>query len=303
MSEKVTIPTPEEFLLEKGLYEKIELGEKLDYEIGCQIIELEFFNEAIRTYCPDCNQESSFRTDLLKTNEIYSQTKPHILQHGEFQLKNPSEVIKYMPEWNIKIYAFEDKTFTLEFYCTYNHKHRIFFTFNIKDHVIQKIGQFPSIADSMELELKEYKKVLEKELGSEKSQELSKAIGLYSHGIGIGSFVYLRRIFEAFIYQAKDEALSKSDLNEEDFNKARMSDKIELLKEYLPEVIVENKTIYSVLSKGIHELSEDECKKHFNVIRLGIELILDEKIAKRTAQEKKNKFTKELSSTHQEISS
>ncbi len=150
-------------------------------------------------------------------------------------------------------------------------------------------------------EVKIYKKILEKELGKDKFQEFTKAIGLYSHGVGIGSFVYLRRIFEVFIYQAKDEALSNNDIQEEDFINARMVDKIDLLKEYLPEVIVENKILYGFVSKGVHELSEKECKEYFSIIKDGIELILDEKIAKRKAQDKKDNFKKNSSKAHQEI--
>ena len=36
----IVIPTPEQFLLEKGLYEQIDL-ENLDYDVAQQIIELE----------------------------------------------------------------------------------------------------------------------------------------------------------------------------------------------------------------------------------------------------------------------
>lgn len=34
------------------------------------------------------------------------------------------------------------------------------------------------------------------------------------------------------------------------------------------------------MSKGIHELSEEECLEMFPIVRSGIELILDEKIEK-----------------------
>ena len=37
-------------------------------------------------------------------------------------------------------------------------------------------------------------------------REFTKAIGLAANGVGIGSFVYLRRIFENLVFQAFDEA-------------------------------------------------------------------------------------------------
>jgi len=36
--------------------------------------------------------------------------------------------------------------------------------------------------------------------------ELSTAIGLYSHGVGIGSLIYLRRVFEFLIDEAYNKA-------------------------------------------------------------------------------------------------
>ncbi|MGE7954793.1 hypothetical protein [Lysinibacillus xylanilyticus] len=57
-----------------------------------------------------------------------------------------------------------------------------------------------------------------------------------------------------------------------------MDDKIKLLQNKLPEVLIENRAVYGIMSKGIHELSEDECLALFPDVKLGIELILDEKL-------------------------
>jgi len=60
------------------------------------------------------------------------------------------------------------------------------------------------------------------------------------------------------------------------FLKSRMDDKIKLLSSTLPKVLVEHSGMYSILSKGIHELSEQECLRYFNTLRLGIGMLLDE---------------------------
>ena len=65
-----------------------------------------------------------------------------------------------------------------------------------------------------------------------------------------------------------------------------MDDKISLLKRNLPEFLVQNKSLYSILSKGIHELGESECMSAFPITKLGIELILDEKLEKLTRENK-----------------
>lgn len=298
---KITLPKPEEFFLEKGLYEPISFEKELNRDILRQILELEFFDGAIRTYCPACKQESIFRTDLIKRKNVTSFTNPHVYEHfrtGKISiLYTPEEVYGAIIHTDKSSYGFKNRTFTLEFYCTHEHSHRIFFTFNITNGVIQKIGQYPSVANSLEEEIKVYKK----ELGKEKGEEFSKAIGLFSHGVGIGAFVYLRRIFENFIYEAKDKALNDGVITNEEFNQRRMSEKIELLREYLPKVIVERKDYYSIVSKGIHELSEHECKEYFMTLKNGIELILDEKIAEKQAKKKRELFEQELSKITQKI--
>ena len=59
----------------------------------------------------------------------------------------------------------------------------------------------------------------------------------------------------------------------------RMEERIDALRDHLPDFLVENRKIYSILSKGIHELTEEDCAEAFSSIELGIKLILDEEIA------------------------
>ena len=77
-----------------------------------------------------------------------------------------------------------------------------------------------------------------------------------------------------------------------------MDGKIKSLKGYLPTFLVENHSIYGILSKGIHELSEEDCRNYFTILRESIELILDEKLE----QLQKDKKKKEISSALSKIS-
>jgi hypothetical protein len=172
--------------------------------------------------------------------------------------------------------------------CSRNFSHEIFFVFRVEDSTIQKIGQHPSIADLEEYSIKKYRNIL----GKERYRELSRAIGLVGHGVGTGAFVYLRRIFESLIEEAHSKAANNSNWDEEKYGKCRMSEKIELLRDFLPDFLVENHHIYSILSKGVHELSDEECLMYFDIVKTGIELILDEMIAdaeklKKAAEAKK----------------
>lgn len=142
------------------------------------------------------------------------------------------------------------------------------------NHSIMKVGQYPSVADMHIGQIMQYKSVLAKE----DLKELTRAIGLAANGVGIGSFVYMRRIFEKLINVEAEKALKAGEITKEGFARLRMDEKIEALKSYLPETLVEFKDMYGILSKGIHQLSEQECLAYFDVMRNGIELILEDKL-------------------------
>jgi hypothetical protein len=136
-----------------------------------------------------------------------------------------------------------------------------------------KIGQYPSKADTDFGELDDSYKKLSPEL----RKELGTAIGLFAHGVGIGSFVYLRRIFEKLVNEARAQAEGESAIDINEFNRARMPEKITMLKDYLPARLIGSAHIYGILSKGIHELSEEECKENFILVRQAIQFILRQK--------------------------
>jgi hypothetical protein len=162
---------------------------------------------------------------------------------------------------------------------------------------VQKVGQYPSVADLHSAKMKRYRKVL----SSEDYRELNRAVGLAAHGVGIGAFVYLRRIFECLIEEAHQIARHDSAWDEDLFLRSRMPEKIVLLASHLPSFLVENKSLYSLLSKGLHDLSEDECLQFFSVTQLGIELILEERIATKEKNEKIEQVTKDIALLTQKI--
>ena len=168
---------------------------------------------------------------------------------------------------------------------------------NVSKGTIVKVGQYPSVATIHIGQIKQYNK----QLGESVSKEFTRAIGLAANGVGIGSFVYLRRIFEKLILDAYNQA--KDSIDTDVFAKQRMDEKILTLRDHLPSFIVENCAIYKILSKGIHELSEDECLEHFDCLRKSIELILDEKIEqieKRKREEAVKKSINDIASKIQQ---
>lgn len=152
------------------------------------------------------------------------------------------------------------------------------FTFYIHydsaNKTFMKVGQYPSIADFHISQIKQYNRIL----SIEKLKEFTRAIGLAANGVGIGSFVYLRRIFEELIEEAHSIAKDKEGWDEDIYSQKRIVEKIELLKSHLPSFLYENRTLYGILSVGIHSLKEEDCLAYFDAVKVGIELILDEKL-------------------------
>lgn len=163
--------------------------------------------------------------------------------------------------------------------------------------IIQKVGQYPSIAHFHISKIKDYQKVLT----PEKIKEFTRAIGLASNGVGIGSFVYLRRIFEYLLENEHQKAKLTNNWNDELYQRSKVVEKIELLKNNLPAFLVENKTLYSILSVGIHSLEENECLEYFETVKIGIELILDEELDKYKKEQKIIEAKKKIGIVTQQI--
>jgi hypothetical protein len=228
-------------------------------------------------YCIDCGKESTF---ISKSATHYSNTKSDQIH----ELSAASSV-----NFIARCTRNQDH---------YSQDHYITIIFKVDDKKITKIGQYPSIADISIVDIKKYHSLL----GNEKYRELNRAAGLFSHGIGIGSFVYLRRIFEDLIEEAHLKANISSDWDELEYNKLRsMADKISTLESYLPNFLTANKGMYSILSKGIHELGEEECLEMFPIMKLSIELILDEKLQQKEREKKLSSASKAISSLVQKL--
>lgn len=169
--------------------------------------------------------------------------------------------------------------------------------FRLDEDCLQKIGQFPSLEDIGSASIAKYRKLLRQS----DFAELRRATGLYSHGIGIGSFVYLRRIFERLIKLHHDE-LKAAGTPVADFDRLRMDEKIAAMGAVLPPALVRNSKTYQILSKGLHELDEETCSAFFPVVKAAIIQILEQDLAKRHAKEAEAELEKQIANIASEIS-
>jgi hypothetical protein len=229
---------------------------------------------SIDMYCIECCMHSIFRRETVP----YSGKTKNIAGNS---VQNPDDGI-------YNIYA----------YCSRNEKHKATIILKKDGLSLIKIGQYPSLADILTPDLKKYAQII----GQERIKEWSRAIGLSAHGIGVGSFVYLRRILESLIEEAHILASQTENWDEQKYLKARQIEKMDLLDGYLPQYIIQNKNSYSILSKGVHELDEKTCIEYFPVLNSAIELIAEEKIAKLEIEKRKNDTQNALSQISKQIS-
>jgi len=275
----MTIPEKEKILLEIPLYEEIKfVNEDLD-----SIFDLLLFDGTVDSYCPTCDEISIFKGVQDQTN--YRR-----------MLAGPIGSVKRM-RGEFVISKFLGKIHQVNFICTRNKDHLMQFSFLVQDGSIIKVGQYPSIAETSQPKLKKYRNVL----SNEKYKELNRGVGLITHGVGIGAYVYLRRIFEHLIEEAHLKRQALEDWDENSYQNSRMDKKIELLKTELPKFLVLNKELYSILSLGIHELSEDNCLEYFPTVRLAVELILDEKFEEKIREDKIKLASKSISKLHGDL--
>ena len=278
------------FLQASGLYDSIAIEE----ENVSDLIELLKGKIKISAYCKECEQERVF---TMKPIKYYFKFGPEgneeincrslgdevSLLHDMFFSSKARTEKKATDEWKWIDWQIADATrlMNFEFVCSMDEKHHLDFTVLANDSSFMKIGQYPSIADMTFPELDDYKHVISKQ----DRRELGTAIGLFANGVGAGSYVYLRRILERLVYQAKKNAGDKIDNYA--FEKARVADRIKMLKGYVPDILIQNTTIYGILSKGIHELSEEDCLKHFPIVKECIFQILGmwENMRKKQADE------------------
>jgi hypothetical protein len=256
------MPPPAVFLLRTPLYKEYSIAKPQDVKA------LRHWGGKVGAFCPICESGS-----ILEGSNAYA---------GSFDL---SHYVK-------------DGYFDTTVSCNWGHDEQMWFRFKIKNMLIQKVGQWPSLADFALPEIARYRQLL----GKQRYGDFSRAIGLAAHGIGVGSFVYLRRVFEGLIADAQKVAAAAGPFDHDAFDRARMDEKILMLKPWLPAFLVEHRGIYRILSVGIHELSEDDCLLYFDVVRQGIEAILEEHIEAEAKAERVQQTSTAVTKLEEELS-
>lgn len=255
----------QEQIIQRPLYKKTDLTPKL----ARVIIEAICDSFNIECYCPSCSKEQVFLPYPLR---------PQIKANLDLALMDNSRVIVLKEFMN-------DRPLTINYFCAKNdnHKFSIILLVSEPDKII-KIGQFPSALDLTQFELKRFQKTLGIHL-----EELSKAMILYSFNYPQAAFMHLRRLIENFIIP---EAARKGNQKIKELKSKKISDQIKELK-WLPSVMRDNK-IYTILSKGIHQLDDEQCREYYPVIHKVIVIVLSKLIEEEDKEKQETELNKEL---------
>ena len=233
------------------------------------------------TYCHKCKKEFPFNIQralidnkLIDDEDVFINiTGAHYLDIGAI-IQGRIEIVKGTILGSNSV--FDSETFLndsiyyikYKFTCTNNpsHEYILLISIELKDgmFIVRKIGQNPSILTVKGFDFDKYRKFLEKidAYNDYKKADLSFVDHFYA-----GAYTYLRRIFEKLIKYYLGDAQLEDD---------HMDTKIDKVKEnFDPRINSYLKSLYGVLSKGIHELSEDESKNYYEYLKAIIDMQLE----------------------------
>lgn len=271
-------------LLELGLYKKIEIDPVIKDDLLAFLsmdTMIHQFNEPtiFDCFCPQCKKESTF-VDLYRTLKRTSINMDVTLDMSRQRYVYPPA----NPNLSERVYI-------KEYVCTRNNKHIHSFYFLFDGTHLTKVGQTLSLTQSFAAETKKYRKHF-----PDIQNELFSSMKLFSEGFGVAAILYLRRIFEKLINNASSEHCMNHPQDAELLRDARMVERITILKDRLPNFLVQNKSMYAILSTAVHELEEDLCLGAYPFIKDSILMILDQETERISLQKKEQTLAKDLQS-------
>ncbi len=252
------------------LYKKIKLDGEAE---TCNIFPYNDYR--LELFCPTCKKRRIFCFQNSSFVKIYYD------QRGQQYCESVKEFLLKTDYFSLRAQA--------------DCKHNLVVVFKkIDDSTIMKVGQYPSIYElNEEINNKKFIKLL----GEEYAGYYKNACSLYSFNTCIGAIVYLRRIFEKILLDTYNEQKENMDIDLNDFKKMRMEDKLKKLKKYLPDILFERgfNVIYTKISDGVHNLSENECLEIFPILKKAIEEILIDKLEMQEKQKRRSEISNEIS--------
>ncbi|VWC09904.1 hypothetical protein BLA6993_05282 [Burkholderia lata] len=278
--ENVQIP---ELLTTTPLYQRISLENP-----GGQVAirDVIMYSGTFDSFCPGCAMTATFNgsvtSDWQRASDAQRASLSAVSRVGT-QTVNPFAISNFV------------KTVR----CTRDKKHFVTSYFQVSSDrtYFQKVGQYQSVADILKGETSE----LASELGRDLAREFNMAITASAHGVGIGAHIYLRRIFESLVEDAHTRAKAADAWDEAAYERARMAEKVSMLRAELPAFLAEHPQLYSVLSVHLHALSEEEARQNFERLKQAILIIAEQKREVKKAAEREKAARRALGELVKEV--
>lgn len=202
------------------------------------------------------NKETIYRFCVILGNEVKL-----ILDVDEynFYFAQPNALQKHFVENDIKQTNQNVFFVSYAFSCNQFHEQIMLISCEIKEgrFIIRKIGQFPSLRDLKNHSFSKYKSVINADAYS----FLTSADELYNFGYCIASYLYIRRALETIINRFETTAKI------EPKNHSMLGQRLDAVKKmFCPKIQPYIKKISDILGDGIHNLSEEDCQKNYNLI-------------------------------------
>lgn len=247
-------------------------------------------------YCPTCCQQSTFHTlqsdateRMLEQERVDAATvmtpaamhRPPVVWAGDFQLRlRCGRVDRHISDFH----------FRTELHPLIEMPNGDKKAPNTVSFV--KFGQWPSLTDFQVGNLTP----LEEGLSKLQRKEFVRAINCAAHGFNVAACVYYRRVFESVMDEAREKCMEAKGMKEwPEYQSAASGERIQLLVGFLPEFMTEHPHLYRILSIGVHQLTEEDCKKEMPMLRQAMELIFEDKVAQVRKEKQRLAVSKMLS--------
>lgn len=307
MEEKIEIKNLSYFFNNGSLYvkEKFKIYKKqtddiyvLDkQELDRFITYLGFNQDRIISYCHKCKRDFPFNVQINETYSGYSQIYLVNNQYVGTGARLSMTISISTGETNLLLETADKNNLVngisylrYKFECTNDdeHKYMMFVCITAEDgeFTVTKIGQNPSMLTIKGFDFDKYKKQLKEFNAYEdyKKADLCNADHFY-----VGSYAYLRRIFEKMLNKFSEGMVFKDN---------HIDTKIEAVKEKF-DIRIQGmlKHLYGILSVSIHELDEEDSKEYYEYLKA----IIDIQLEYLKTEDEKEQQTKKLSSTINKI--
>ncbi|AYR25749.1 hypothetical protein [Herbaspirillum rubrisubalbicans] len=265
-----------EFVFEFPLYAPLS-GNAL--QIGGFIQEMRS-GETMRfdSYCPNCCQDTT-----------WVRAEDPFLDHVNAELTGMQLAFGRADDLS-RVWIDNSRHYAVTYQCSRVLEHHFHAYFAVSsnptsgNYEIVKCGQIPSLL-SMKKPLKAHEALLDKEARS----EFREALLLSAHGNNIAAFLHLRRILEKLVdIAAVEKGREDPSFDAVAYSRGSFGEKVGLVKDRVPEFLNNTPQLYSILSEGLHQWSNERCGAVIDLMELAIDLIL-----KKVAEEKLRKSEEE----------